>query len=582
MNLDTFIISLLFDDKQTQTSATKIENIVGNLSKSIIRGLSTIGTVDFLRGAVNGFKDLSTQLDNLAYITKSSASEIQAWGETVKRNGGTAEGFYTSIQGLAGKLRDIQTSFGSEGQLAFARLGIQLRDNNGRIKNSIELLGDLSTLLKNKRPEWQISIGQQLGLDIPTIRTLVDANLNVGQLVKRMTELGLTTQNNIRLGINYRNTVYDLNLVWLAFKNQLAQAILPLLINVDKVFTYLIEKTNKYKGVIQGLAVGIGVALIPTIVRLVIALSPLLLTWGSIATVVAGVALAFQDVYAGLNGGDSVILTTIKRWNSLYSVVHKVYVQLKQLEEIPRILDNIFSGKYKIFGTIDTTPRSESEVGVSGKIIRSVKSLVNTLGNSQIKSAITQLAIASGVDPSQALTIANIESSLNPNAKSQVKGSTSGGLYGLIDKTGLDNGLDPKDKFNPILNAKAGIRYLATLTKQLTAYLGRKPTGGELYLGEHLGAAGVARLLNASDNTPTSSAMSSEAYKNNTDFQGITAGQLKAKAQNTFNSKAVSVNVGSLNVHSQATNPTQVAQETVRQLSQHVQLVNTYNSGRVL
>jgi hypothetical protein len=105
---------------------------------------------------------------------------------------------------------------------------------------------------------------------------------------------------------------------------------------------------------------------------------------------------------------------------------------------------------------------------------------------------IASLAEKHGVDPTYAVTIAQIESKMNPAAKN--KRSSAGGLFQFINSTWKGFGAGG-DRFDPD-HATAALSRLTTQNQaQLKSSLGREATPGELYLAHQQGAGGAARLL---------------------------------------------------------------------------------------
>ena len=666
MNIDSFVISLLFDTKATQQSADKIQGIVDNLSKSIIKGFAAIGAMDFLKSAVDGFVKLSTQLDNLSYSTQASTGELQAWGEAVKRNGGTAEGFYSSISNLSAKLREMQTSFGSEGQLAFARLGINVKNANGSMKTSIQVLTELGDKFKNLPQAWRFKLAEQLGLDQATMRTISEGNVKVSELVGKMQQLGLTNQNNTAKGVAFRNTMLDLNLVWQSLSNTMTQLLLPPLKKFAEIATTVVIfiRNNSYlvKAALIAISTVITLTLIPAFVSLITTMRPFFI----IGAIIAGLTLVIQDFIVWINGGDAAFG---KLYASIFGTKEQAEEFLSKLKEYAPVLGKIALGigaviiafkmlrwvvlaatlvmemnpiilgitllvaaiatltvNWKDYKTTFQSAWQAMKDGVKtaadwfvrlGGVIydalagnfkkakegakqlwddmekpimqgvEAVGSAVSTVWNgtkTEAAKIITDTAIALGFDPGTALTIANIESSLNPNAgidKYEKGKRTATGLFQLTDSTGAAYGASGANKNDPNVNASAGIKNLIATNDGLKKFLNRQASGWELYLGEMLGLGGAKSVLSASNNTQLSSLLSPAAISGN-HWQGMTVGGLKAQAQKTYNNKQVSLNVGSLNVHSNNPNPTAVADQTVQALSQYTQMMNAYDNGRSL
>lgn len=610
MQLDTFLISILFDDAKAIESANKIDGIVKNLAANITKYFAAIASIDFLKNAVEQTVELATRLDNLSYATGVSKENLNAWGEAVKRNGGTTEQFYASVSNLAAKIREIQTNFGSPGQLAFARLGISLRDSTGHVKNAIQVLGDLGNKFKDLPKTWQLKLGEMLGLDQATIRLLGTGNKEVQDLVKHMQMLGNINERNVKASLQFRNAMFDLQLVWQSTKNTLTELLVPAL----KVFTYYLERTllflrnNPYliQAALISVAAVVTTILAPAFVRLSLSMAPFL----GIGAIIAGIALVIQDLIVWLHGGKSAFgeyyqaianatvgirefisqhkegLITLTKIIGALSIafgvlriamiavsatplgaaISLVAIALVGLithwQDVINLMDRFGAGAEKLYNRVK---------GFVGGYYNNVKDSATQEYNASkdtIINTISSAAKALGFDPTKAATIANIESGLNPNAKSLM--SSASGLFQLTNATANESGVANMDmKNDPTINARAGILNLKRTNSALAKYLGRMPTGAELYLGEMLGISGSEKVLSANANTPLSSLLSNAAIKANPQFANKTAGQLINNANRTYQQK--SITMGDIHINAPGANSQEVAAHI------HGHLANQFN-----
>jgi hypothetical protein len=155
----------------------------------------------------------------------------------------------------------------------------------------------------------------------------------------------------------------------------------------------------------------------------------------------------------------------------------------------------------------------------------------------RVEAVLRQAAQATGVDFAYLLRTAKRESSLNPAAKART--SSAAGLFQFIEQTwlgtlkkhgakhgygrlaeavqrGADGRLTVKDPavrqriLDLRYDAKASALMGAELASDHAAYLrgriGREPNAGELYVAHFLGPAGSAKLIQAAERSPDSSA----------------------------------------------------------------------------
>jgi uncharacterized protein YoxC len=582
MNLDTFFLSLVFDNAKTKDSANKVEQTVNTLTDKVLRSFARIEAFEFLKNAIEQTITLTTKLDNLAHATNENVQSLNAWGEAVKRTGGTTEGFYSSISNLAQKLRDVQTNFGSSGQLVFARLGLNLQKSNGQMKTATELLGDIGDKFKNLPKVWQLNLGQQLGLDQSTIRLLSSGSKSALELVDKMRQLGAVRDQDTEKNIRFRNSLYDIQLIWQSIKITIANGLIPVLTKFSdllvKSFRYMQEHAQLVKGIliaisalmagailnsIVAIASAITTRLIPALIKIVAA-NPWLYALG--AAFVA-VGLLVEDFVVYLRGGKSAFEDYYK-W--IGRVIHK-------LESLGKVISYLRNGNplKDIFG-LDTTPKKEMTESQFADFDDNYVPLKDQGTNKEfLKNTIASVAKSLGFDPSTAVTIANIESGLDPNAKS--KTSSASGLFQTTDETFLDQVGDLSNKNDPMKNSLAGIMNLKSVSKGLSDFLGRKPTGGEVYLGERFGLEGAKKLLSSNPNSMASSLLSSQVLRSNADLGGLSTGQIINNANKSYASHAVSVGNVSINVHAPNANPSQVGQAVMQQFNS--QIVTNRDNG---
>lgn len=137
-------------------------------------------------------------------------------------------------------------------------------------------------------------------------------------------------------------------------------------------------------------------------------------------------------------------------------------------------------------------------------------------------------------DPSNALynlAVMGVESGYKTDIKASK--STASGLAQFTDATKKQYGLTDKSTLEQQVAALGSLT--ADNKKALTKRLGRAPTYDELYLAHHFGAAGSARIISASSETPISSVVSAKSMEQNPYLKGKTVGEVRAINSEKFN-----------------------------------------------
>lgn len=110
----------------------------------------------------------------------------------------------------------------------------------------------------------------------------------------------------------------------------------------------------------------------------------------------------------------------------------------------------------------------------------------------EIFSTITSTANKYGVDPALMFTMADIESTFNPNATSK---TGAAGLFQFTKRTGKQYGLSEEKRYDLAANTDAGAKLLLDNQKILIKN-GIEPTPVYIYLAHQLGAGGAIELYN--------------------------------------------------------------------------------------
>ena len=126
-----------------------------------------------------------------------------------------------------------------------------------------------------------------------------------------------------------------------------------------------------------------------------------------------------------------------------------------------------------------------------------------------------------GLPPGYLNTVANIESSGNPNAGN----GSAKGLFQFIPSTAAHYGL--ANPYDPAAASDAAGRLSRDNYAALSKALGRAPSAEELYLGHQQGASGAAKLL-LNPNAPAANAVGASAVLNNGGTADMTGGQFAA------------------------------------------------------
>jgi soluble lytic murein transglycosylase-like protein len=149
-----------------------------------------------------------------------------------------------------------------------------------------------------------------------------------------------------------------------------------------------------------------------------------------------------------------------------------------------------------------------------------------------------------GVSPRVALTIAMLESSLNPDA--QASTSSAGGLFQFVDSTwkamvqryGNEYGMSIEDKMNPSANSIMGCLLIKENTKSLQRTLSYAPGIREIYLAHFAGIGKAIKVLRALNDKPKQPVDSIFSYREINANPYILVGTVQTAYDNLTNKAA--------------------------------------------
>jgi len=112
-----------------------------------------------------------------------------------------------------------------------------------------------------------------------------------------------------------------------------------------------------------------------------------------------------------------------------------------------------------------------------------------------VVDAIKKASIENSVNLDLMLTIAQIESGGNPNAKNKRSGAS--GLYQIMPKYFIDYGVTNTTVWDPYINSIAGAKGLRRKINALRPILGGEPINAQIYMAHNQGSRGFSIIYNA-------------------------------------------------------------------------------------
>ena len=382
-----FLVALSFktDDsgaKKSKDALDSNEKSAKLLSRALIALAST---------AVIAVAKTANELEKLYYSSQrigSSANNIRAYSDAIAQMGGSAEGALSSLESVARKLRE---SPGYEGMLK--GLGVNTRDQNGQMRDRVEVMKDLSKTLQGMEYYKANAYAGALGIDESTLMAMRDGKFTseMEKYQKLRKDMGLNDElakSGQEFAYQWRDMTMQLKALFEVIVMTAGKALIPVLKMLNQLIQFVIHWFAQLNPHIKSfLATGLKIAFLTVVfgglftaiakiakllpllkgllnvfkaLRLVFLASPV----GIVLALAAAIALLWDDYQTWKNGGESLI-----DWAKWSNGLDKAIASIKDLSERLRNLAQswIEFGKGSYQAVVD---------GISRNIVEPVMNVV--------------------------------------------------------------------------------------------------------------------------------------------------------------------------------------------------------------
>lgn len=341
--------------KSTSESNAGISTMIKTIGSLIATYLALDKTIDT---AMENAEKVDV-IGKFAQVTGQSIKNIDAWGQAVARNGGSAESFRGTLESLNESLADISLNGGGEAAEMLARLGINAFDAGGKVKSAFAILPEIADAFQRLSTTQSFQFGRKLGLDMGTILTLQQGRVAVEKLVQRQKSLGAVTKENYNISATFNDQVDDTKRAFESLSTESTTVLLPALTEILKLFEYGIQWVRENKTLVQGFFIGVaGVitavylpAIASAAAATLVAIAPFVAIGAAIAAVGAAVAIVYEDIKAWVNGSSSEIGDLLGSFENFKAKVLNIFDDIKkkftgwldEFKNFGKSIDNFFS-----------------------------------------------------------------------------------------------------------------------------------------------------------------------------------------------------------------------------------------------
>ena len=315
--LETLFLLIKGDSSQLQSETKKVEKESEKLTNTLKQmdgatrqvGDSFLNLAKRLGGllavylsldaAIGGFRrsiDYAANLDQASKALNVNIETLDAWSNAIRRTGGTAESFQSTLKGFAHQI-------GTTPERALRILP--------RLADQFHRLSQFNAL----------NYGKMIGLDEPTILLLQKGRREVDAIIARQIRLGIISKNQAELSrslnIELGNTSQAFRSLFQTIGEQVIPVMTKFLTVVQDVAIYLRGHAN----LIIGALIGIGAAAAVVAAPFIAAQAPIIALIAGITALIGIFAVLYEDVTAYFNHQDSLIGRALERFPKLNSAI---------------------------------------------------------------------------------------------------------------------------------------------------------------------------------------------------------------------------------------------------------------------
>lgn len=294
----------------TEAASHKLGESFGDVARRLGEAAVAFISLDKIYEGFKSAEEYAESFYTLSSVVEENVKDLDLWGRVVQRNGGTVQGFQSSIKALYANIAQFTTYGGGSLPSIFkAQLRLDL-DDEGKVKKPLQLLKDLASVFSKLPKQQAFTIGKQLGLDEGLILLLEKGNKELERQLALQAQLGALTGQDTATAHEFADAWADTTTVFRSFFIQMNQLLLPALTvflnGVIKVMEYLIRHPSIARGVFAAMASLIIAATVAMTVVFWEAIVPILILTGAFIALSA-LATVLGDVIDDSSD-------TFKRW----------------------------------------------------------------------------------------------------------------------------------------------------------------------------------------------------------------------------------------------------------------------------
>lgn len=297
--------------KNLQDAAKKGDSAFQALIPTLAKVAGFVGVGLSIKGLVSTYLDQADALGKYSDALGVNMEEVQAWEEAVKHAGGDAASFRGTLQTLTASLTQA-SELGTGRMLPFLQqLGISAKDASGKTKEAMALLPELAEKFEKMSAAESMGFGQKLGLDKGTIMLLQQGRKATEEAIKAGKEHIRFTKADADAAARANDAMQDMQTAFMSLAMRAIAPFIPLMTLAANILHDFAQWCSQNQEAVvaffTAIAIVAGVKAVPALLKLGNALKLLRLAFGPVGIAVMFLAGLFDELWAFITGGDSVI-----------------------------------------------------------------------------------------------------------------------------------------------------------------------------------------------------------------------------------------------------------------------------------
>lgn len=337
-------------DRAVDNSKEKADSLTDSLKKTETQSVSTgeafagfaakaLGALTAILSVGNAVSGAVARAEMIGELTRTSEAlgiaieDLDAFGKAAERAGGDAQGARDSLTDMAEALGEALSDKESGRAKAFQALGIAIADTNGKAKDGLTGILDLASAVEGLDKSTAVFKIKELGItDNRTVEMILKGRKELERMLAVQKAQGVVTKEAAERAKVFNENLYALRSATSNATNSFLDSLIPALTKVIGWLTKVVEWATEHKDAVIGFFIAVGAivtavylpAMIAAAAATLAATWPLLLIITALAAVAAAFALVYDDIMNFIDGNDSFIGQIFEK----YPMVEKIVMAL--------------------------------------------------------------------------------------------------------------------------------------------------------------------------------------------------------------------------------------------------------------